>query len=466
LGVPALPSYWDVVGKITYDVGGSDRVSAVGFYFPDDLVLEADPGEDNRHGIWPGLDLRRSDHGRAIGLNWRHMIGERGYTLTTLSQVSNSWTTTRGSNEDPDLIGDAIRDEEFQLKTELNARISDALSVRLGVFASEISSDQSTWSIADTLIGGDVVPAYRVRYTPAPTYKAGTHLQATVKPFDSLSLTAGIRQDYYDLTGEMKLSPRLGAALSLTDRTTLTAAYGDYYQTAEPWRVALHPDNASLRSSHAVHYVAGIKHLMSANTQMSVEAYYKELDNVFVEDYSTRITTNAGSGYARGVEVCLQRKVTDGLVGSVAYTYSESIRRDGDGLQEYHSEFDRPHNLTIVGSYAPSRNWRIGAKFVYATGSPYTPVIGSEQSGGEWYAVTGPKNSARYPDYHMLDVRIDRTFRFGGWDLMAYLDVWNVYDRQNVTLYDYSIADDGEVVRAVPDEAPRMLPILGLEAKF
>ncbi len=466
MSVPALPSYWDVVGKVTYDLGSSNKLSLVGFYFPDDLEIAADPEEENRHGMWPGLDLERSDHGRAVGLNWRCLQGERGYVLTTASHVSNSWTTSRGTEEEPGLVGDAIREEEFQLKSELNRRLSDRVNVRLGVFARQIHSEQNTWSVSDTMATGEVVPGYRVTYNPAPTYKAGSYLQATVRPFSRVSLTSGLRYDYYDFTGESKLSPRLGMALSLTDRTTFNAAYGRYYQTAAPWQVASHPSNTALRSSGSVHYVAGLEHLLSRNTQVSVEAYHKELSDVFVHSYTSRITTNKGSGYAQGVELCVQRKMSRGLVGSVAYTYSASVRRDGESLPEYYSEYDRPHNLTLVGSFTPSDRWRIGAKFLYATGSPYTPVVGSEQVDGEWYAVRGTKNSARYPDYHMLDVRIDRSFQFANWKLMAYLDLWNVYGHQNVTLYNYSIDENGTVIRTAPDEAPRMLPIMGLEARF
>jgi outer membrane receptor protein involved in Fe transport len=374
MGVPALPSYWDVVGKVTYDLGSSNRVSIVGFYFPDDLKIAADPEEENRHGMWPGLDLKRSDHGRAVGLNWRCLQGERGYVLTTASHVSNSWTTSRGTEEESGLVGDAIREEEFQLKSELNRRLSDRVNVRLGVFARQIHSEQNTWSVSDTTASGEVVPGYEVTYNPAPTYKAGSYLQTTVKPFSRVSLTTGLRYDYYDFTGESKLSPRLGMALSLTDRTTLNAAYGHYYQTAAPWQVASHPSNTALRSSGSVHYVAGLEHLLSRNTQISVEAYHKDLSDVFVHSYTSRITTNEGSGYARGVELCVQRKMSRGLVGSLAYTYSISVRRDGESLPEYFSEFDRPHNLTLVGSFTPSDRWRIGAKFLYATGSGWRVV--------------------------------------------------------------------------------------------
>ncbi len=466
MGIPALPSYWDVVGKVSYDLGGSNSLSLVGFYFPDDLKIAADSDEETRHGMWPGLDMERSDHGRALGVNWRSLLGEHGYVLTTASQVSNSWTTSRGTDEEPELIGDAIRQEKFQLKSELNQKLSDRVSFRFGVFAAQIHSEQNTWSVPDTMASGEVIPGYRVSYNPDPTYKAGSYLQTTLRPFSRISLTTGVRYDYYDLTDESSLSPRVGLALSLTDRTTLNAAYGRYYQTAAPWQVALHPSNTSLRSSGSVHYVAGLEHLLSRNTQISIEAYQKELSDVFVHDYATRITTNEGSGYARGVELCVQRKMSRGLVGSLAYTYSISRRKDGELLPEYYSEYDRPHNLTLVGSFTPSDRWRIGAKFLYASGSPYTPVIGSEQIDGEWYTVRGSKNSARYPDYHMLDVRVDRTFQFANWNLMAYLDLWNVYGRKNVSLYDYSIEEDGTVTRMIPDEVPGMVPILGLEAKF
>ncbi|MFH1865015.1 MAG: TonB-dependent receptor, partial [Candidatus Eisenbacteria bacterium] len=277
MDVPALPSYWDVVGKVTYDLGSSNRLSLVGFYFPDDLKIDADVDEEYRHGMWPGLDLERSDHGRALGLNWRSLLGERGYVLTTASHVSNSWTTSRGTDEEPELIGDAIRQEEFQLKSELNHELSGRVSVRLGVFAAQIHSEQNTWSAPDTMASGEIVPGYRVSYNPDPAYKAGSYLQATLRPFSRLSLTPGVRFDYYDLTDESNLSPRIGLALSLTDRTTLNAAFGHYYQTAAPWQVALHPSNTSLRSSGSVHYVAGLEHLLSSNTQISIEAYHKEL---------------------------------------------------------------------------------------------------------------------------------------------------------------------------------------------
>jgi len=175
--------------------------------------------------------------------------------------------------------------------------------------------------------------------------------------------------------------------------------------------------------------------------------------------------TNAGSGYARGIEFYIQKKMSKNLVGSVAYTYSVSKRRDANILPEYDFEFDRPHNFTLVGGYKLSDKWQIGAKFQYASGSPYTPVVGAVQKGGEWFAVDGEYNSARYPDYHRLDIRVDRRFHFRTWTLSAYLDLWNAYSRENVSSYRYDIDDNGVITREATYDFP-MLPILGISAQF
>ena len=44
-------------------------------------------------------------------------------------------------------------------------------------------------------------------------------------------------------------------------------------------------------------------------------------------------------------------------------------------------------------------------------------------------------NSERLPDYHSLNIRIDKRFYFQGSNLIVYLSVWNVYNRKNIAQY-------------------------------
>ncbi|MGH7453950.1 MAG: hypothetical protein ACRENG_21545, partial [bacterium] len=48
------------------------------------------------------------------------------------------------------------------------------------------------------------------------------------------------------------------------------------------------------------------------------------------------------------------------------------------------------------------------------------------------YFKTGPKNSARFPAYHSLDIKIQKEWQIKKAKLMTYLNLINVYNRANV----------------------------------
>ena len=128
-------------------------------------------------------------------------------------------------------------------------------------------------------------------------------------------------------------------------------------------------------------------------------------------------------------------------------------------------EFDRPHILNLIAGLELGDNWQLGAKFQYASGNPFTPVVGVVQKSNTYYVVDGTYNSARLPAYHKLDVRIDKKVVFGSWTLVAYLDLWNVYNRQNVLDYSYKVGSNG-IITETPRYDFGMLPIIGLSAQF
>ena len=463
LNEEGVPAYWDMVGKATYNLGDKHQLSPVGFYYKDDLRMPADPEDEEE--LEREYDLRRNDYGSAIGLNWRYLFSKHGYMLTTAALVSNGWKSWRGTESEPEVIGDEIKENEFHLKSELTYKLSDLLELKSGLFWKSIDSYHHIWSNEQITETGITMEEYNIIYNPPVTFKAGSFLQTTLRPFTLLAINAGLRYDYFELTEESKVSPRFGLSYSVTDKTNVNAAYGYYYQTPAAYQVAIEPVNASLRSSRAIHYIAGIEHLFRSDTKISVEVYQKDLENVFVDSDTSRVIIDTGSGYARGIEFCIQKKMSKNLVGSFAYTYSISKRQDADSLPEYYFGFDRPHIFRLVSSYRLFNKWQIGAKFQYGSGSPYTPVVGAVQKDGEWYVVNGAYNSARYPAYHKLDIRIDRSFDFRNWTLTAYLDVWNVYNRENIFAYYNDVDDNGVIIKTSSGGFP-MFPILGVTAQF
>jgi hypothetical protein len=170
-----------------------------------------------------------------------------------------------------------------------------------------------------------------------------------------------------------------------------------------------------------------------------------------------------------GAEVLLRHDLTQKLYGWVAYTFMRSqlgLGARGDLDFRYPADFDQRHNLILLLGYKLPRRWSIAGRFRLVTGLPYTPYVGAELQKGGWGSylnpIAGEPNSARLPVFHQLDIRVDRTWVYKRSVVAAYLDVQNLYNRQNPegVLYndDYS---GQQAVIGVP-----ILPVLGVRVNY
>ena len=464
LNRPAAPSYYDAVAKVTYDIDNKNKVSLVGFYYIDQIEKTGTDKEENYS--WNRYDyLTRDDYGAAIGVNWRSLISDNAFSLTTVSFTSNGWNTIQGTEFEQSLMGEDIRENEFSLKSELNYKVSTRFNFKIGGQYKSISSFNESWTPEDTTRSGTIIPANTISYNPDATSKTTLFLQTSYRILDPLIVTAGLRYDYFGLTSENIFSPRISLSYNFTNKTTFNLAWGKYYQSPASYQVAPDPRNLSLKSSFATHYIAGIEQRLGYDTKVSVEIYHKELTNLFVDPDSSNLLLNTGSGYAQGIEFALQRKFTKGFVGSASYSYSISKRRDYEYAVLYDFEYDRSHILNLIFGLDVGNDWQIGAKFQYASGNPYTPVINVIEKNNTFFMVEGETNSARYPDYHKLDIRIDKQFIFESWSFSIYLDLWNAYNRDNITSYSFRADNNGEII-TTPRYDMGITPILGFTAKF
>lgn len=460
---PAAPRYYDAVGKITYDINVNNRLSFVGFYYIDQIDRIGTTKESAGNSKYDYLV--RDDFGSAFGVNWRLLISEKAFLMTTLSHTGNGWTTNQGTQSDHTLRGEDILENELTLKSELTYQVSPSLDLKIGALGKSIDSKNISWTPEDTTRTGTIIPATTISFRPAATTKTAVFLQSTYRIFDPLTLSAGLRYDHFALIDQGSISPRLSLSWRFLESTALNFAWGKYIQSPASYQISPDPRNLNLNYSTAIHYVAGIEHRLADDTRLTVEAYYKDLSNVIVAPDSSNLLLNSGKGYAQGIEFSLQKKFTGGISGSASYSYSVSKRQDDGSLPEYAFEFDRPHIINLLAGMEIGDGWQIGAKFQYASGNPYTPVSDVLQKNGKYYLVDGPKNSARYPDYHKIDVRVDKQVNFSGWSLTAYLDLWNVYNRDNITSYSFKADDSGTIIKT-PKFDFGIMPIVGVTAKF
>ena len=294
------------------------------------------------------------------------------------------------------------------------------------------------------------------------------YLQSRYSLLPFLSVAAGLRLEYFNLTDRMSLVPRGSLNFTMPNGAGIRFAIGRYEQSPQPYQIISGVGNPSVTDSAANHYILEIERKISPSTGLKLAGFHKDLRELVTRD-DEAIYLNQGKGYARGIEMLVNQRVGEKFFGWANYAYSRSKRRDRPEAPERLYSFDQPHVATLIASYKLTPTWEIGAKWQYASGNPYTPVIGTTQepnptTGERTYRpIFGETNSRRYPPVHRLDLRLKKSFIFNRWQMGAYLEVFNVYNRKNVLEFDYN--EDYTELEETNTQLP-LLPYLGVTVEF
>jgi len=289
---------------------------------------------------------------------------------------------------------------------------------------------------------------------------------------NSRKLDASPRVSFrYDLVpGDDRLEGRecRGAICTPANRTTVKGGYGVFVQPPQPNETSDVFGTPGLLSNRSVHTSMGIEQTIGKRFELSVEGFHKSLDRVVVRlpasDGGSKYA-NIGLGRVIGAETLLRYKPDARFFGWIAYTLLRSERQDAPDAEVYLSRYDQTHILTILGSYRIGGGWELGARFRLVSGNVYTPCLGGAQD-----AVTGSyscipattRNDERLPIYHQIDLRLDRHWYFAQWQLSAYLDLYNAYNRQNAEGISYSF----DYSQKIYQTGLPLVPSLGVRGEF
>jgi len=204
------------------------------------------------------------------------------------------------------------------------------------------------------------------------------------------------------------------------------------------------------------------KNLNGNMFELSLEGYYKLMDDVL--DFKTgadlllneNVETEVlqGEGKAYGVEFML-KKNKGNLNGWLSYTYSRSFYKfDGDSSEErinngefFPSNFDKPHDISLIANYKFTRRYSASLNFAYQTGRPITYPVGTFRFNNADYVVFSDRNKYRIPDYYRLDLGINIEGNHKKNKLahsFITIQVYNVLGRNNPYSV-YFVTEDGEV---------------------
>ena len=240
----------------------------------------------------------------------------------------------------------------------------------------------------------------------------------------------------------------------------------------------------NIKPQRAVQFALGVyKNLDDNMYELSLEGYYKKSKNILDYKVGADLLLNEsietevlqGEGQSYGVEL-LVKKTKGRLNGWIGYSYSRSkIKLDSKNSGErvnngeyFPSNFDKPHDVSVITNYKVTKRFSFSANVSYQTGRPITYPVGSYVFEGREYVAYSNRNEFRIPDYFRLDIGFNaegnhkiNKLAHSFWNLSIY----NVLGRTNP--YSVFFVTENDEVKAYQSSIFSMpIPTLTFNFKF
>ena len=289
-----------------------------------------------------------------------------------------------------------------------------------------------------------------------------TYVEDDFEINNRLKINAGLHFSGFILKDDTytSLQPRLSVRYKISDKTSIKGSYAamaQYIHLLTNQGIGLPtdlwvPSTGRIKPQSSFQGAIGIASSIFEKYELSVEGFYKEMDNVVsfkegsslfvLEGWEEKVTQ--GNGKAYGAEVFLQKKKGD-FSGWIGYTLSWNFRQFDD-LNEgniFPFRYDRRHDISVVGIYKLNDRINLSATWVYGTGNAVSlpnlrvpafselEVFYQNDFSYNYVNTFDERNDFRMRAYHRFDFNIDfrkkkkRITRV--WSIGAY----NVYNRKN-----------------------------------
>ncbi|MCU0241805.1 MAG: TonB-dependent receptor, partial [Vicinamibacteria bacterium] len=466
------------------DFGGSFRDEERRSNAPGDSAF----GQAEVAVTWDGIVKDRSlrqELGWALGARHVFDTGFEFHHLPTLveytirgnrNETEVNQSSLQGGASLPDLLDSRRTDTRYGAWLQDHFQASHALSFELG-----LRLDRST--INDrTEVSPRIAATWRLASALRLRAALGIHTQSP--GYEKL-----MQSDYFmDLTGQgplaLKNERARHALLSLERDFThgLLVRVEGYYKGFDRLvvgRVETPAETAARRASYD----------FPAELAASVPA----------DPWILSVPTNDGRGRAWGFDVYAARRATSAstrLTGWASYTYGVANRQAFG--RSYPFDYDRRHALSVVASFRPARKWEFSATARAASGFPYTPILGlrvaaradagdldgdgnrlemipdRDAEGRLVYTVyrggISNLNNARMPFYARMDARATVTPDWGRGRVRFYVDVMNVFARNNAGMImarlEYDPNADRPRITETREGGMPFLPSFGIHVDF
>ncbi|MEN8126018.1 MAG: TonB-dependent receptor [Bacteroidota bacterium] len=477
-------SFYDVVLKYNHKINDNNNIETTGYYSKDNFSITSD-------SIY-------SYSNRLFSLNWNHKFNEKNKAELILVNSEYQYNIGFEGNSTNNFdFGYKINETEakINIQSSLNENHIFDYGISSKLYNNEPGKMQPKDS--ESIIEQTTVPKERA-------LESAIYISDNYKISENLVLNAGFRYTQYAFLGETSQrvyiddlpkndatvidtlhysnneiaktygGPEFRASVrySFSPTFSVKASYNKNYQfihtlsnntTASPtdtWKLS----DLNIKPQQANQFAIGIyKNIENNdNIELSIEGYYKQSKNILDYKVGADLLLNEaiereiiqGDGKAYGVEFLI-KKPKGKLNGWLGYTYSRSlIKFDSEFTEEtvnsgdfFPSNYDKPHDISMVLNYKLTKRYSFSANFVYQTGRPVTYPIGNYIYNGSEYVFYSNRNEYRIPDYYRLDLGINiegnhkiKKLAHSFWNISVY----NVLGRNNPYSV-FFVTENGEI---------------------
>lgn len=462
--------FYDVNGKISYDINRNNKIEASCYYSHDLFRLNNDTLYSYDNFILAG--------------RWRHFYSSRFFSVFSLNNSFYSYN----------IAGERTESEAFILSHRINTTgLKADFNLYMGRNEFNFGGDLAIHKVLpgkylpfgdSSLVIPDIIEHERA-------IEPALYFEDKIILTNFLSVNAGIRLSSFYNIGPKKImiyDPGYPKSIStITD--TLSVAKGRFFKShygpelrlSLNCRISMHSSfklnyNRTRQYLHLLtntisisptdiwklsdyhikpqaggQYAAGFYHVIPvAGIEASAEIYYKKIKNMIDFKGGTIMVMNRHiekdiaevSGKAYGLELMIKR--TEGkLRWNIGYTWSRALLRSTGKFSDetinsgnwFPANFDRPHDLAVTTNYLLSRRFSLSASYVYSTGRPVTYPVTLYYQNNQLLPFFSDRNKYRIPYYSRLDISWKLSGNLKSKKIVSptwILSVYNLLSRQNV----------------------------------
>lgn len=483
--------FYDFNAKINHKFSDKDRLY-FSFYSGDDAIYASFKTRSGSR--YDDVKYREQmkmnwDWGNLIAaVRWNHVVNSKIFMNTTASYtryrfilgMKNIYEEIPASRNDyAASIAYDSGIEDYSAKVDFDYTPNNNHDIKFGAnylyhqFKPGVSSFKETSSNENPI---DIT----VGDKPIFSHETALYIEDNMSISEFFKVNMGLHHSSFFVQNKFyhSLQPRVSARMLLSDNLSFKAAYAymsQYIHLLSNNNISLPTDlwvpvTNQIEPMSSNQYSAGLFYNLKNWVDLSVEGYYKTMDNII--EYKDGASfwgsstgweekVSMGRGWSYGVEFLAQRSYGN-TTGWLGYTWAKAERlfdREGQEInfgQVFPAKYDRRHDISLVATHKFSDRIDLSGTWVYSTGNTGTleehlyefgPT--PESDGFFSYSESLPyipsRNNFRYPSYHRMDLGVNfhkqKKHGVRTWNLSVY----NLYNQYNPFMvyvssdYDYQL---------------------------